>query len=193
MTADLRVDLDLTVRRGRYDARPPARLHARHELHGSTVQARATADGVVEDIRFGADHWPKELTRACRVRIPHDAPTPPDDDVALPWDLVVSAGAALAERRPDLYDALVARAEAPLREPLRRVHRAVGRLRAVGTIPARARTGWVSWLLFADGWHALTPYVDRGHGAPRPALRLEPRRPEDLARDVARWATGVFS
>jgi hypothetical protein len=187
MTADLCVDLDVTVRQGRSDTR----LHARHELRGATVRVRTTAGGDVEDIHVGTGRWRAELARACRVRIPDDAPTPPADGVVLPWDLVVGTGAALAAHRTDLYDELVGRADAVLHEPLRRVHRAAGRLRAVGTLPARARVGWVTWVLFADGWHALTPYVDGGPVAARPMLRVERRRPDDLARDVARWAAAM--
>ncbi len=187
MTTDLRVDLDLAVRRGRHDAR----LHARHELRGSTVRATATAGGEVEDVRFDVRLWRVELARTCRVAIPDGATAAPPDGLALPWDLVVGTGAALAERRPDLYDELVARADSALREPVRRLHRAVGRLRVVGTLPTRSRVGWVSWVLFADGWRALTPVVERGSAGPRPMLRLEARRPEDLARDVARWAAEV--
>jgi hypothetical protein len=187
MSTDLRVDLDLAVRRGPYDAR----LHARHELRGSTVHATATAGGEVEDIRFDVRLWRSELARACRVPIPDDAPAPPPDGLVLPWDLVVGTGATLGEHRPELYDELAARADSALRGPLRRLHAAVGRLRVVGTLPARTRIGWVTWVLHADGWRALTPYVDRGAAGSRAMLRLERRRPEDLAREVARWAAEV--
>jgi hypothetical protein len=189
MTTDLRVDLDLdlALRHGPY----AARLHARHELRGSTVHATATAGGEVEDRRFGVRLWRSELARACRVTIPDDAPAPPSDGPALPWDLVVGTGAALAARRPDLYDVLVAATDPAQREALRRLHRAVGRLRVVGTLPARTRIGWVTWVLHADGWRALTPYVERGAAGSRAMLRLERRRPEDLALEVARWVAEV--
>lgn len=184
---DLRVDLDVAVRRGWCEAR----LHARHELTGSTVRAVASAGRRVEDTRFGVRDWGAELARACRVPIPDDAGDPAPDGAALPWDLVVGTGAALAGQRRDVSDELVARADAGLHEPLRRLHRAVGRLRAVGTVPLSRRIGWVAWMLFADGWCALTPYVDPGPCGPRPMIRLEHRDPEDLVHEVARWAAEV--
>ena len=184
---DLRVDLDLAVRRGGCEAR----VHARHELAGSTVRAMASAGKTVEETRFDVGDWRAELARACRVPVPDDACGPAPDGVGLPWDLVVGTGAALIGQRHDVYDELVARADVGLHEPLRRLHRAVGRLRAVGTVPLRGRIGWVAWMLVADGWCALTPYVDPGPGGPRPMIRLEHREPEDLAREVARWAAEV--
>jgi hypothetical protein len=187
MTTDLRIDLDLALRHGPY----AARLHARHELRGSTVHATATAGGEVEDRRFDVRLWRSELARACRVTVPDDAPAPPADVPALPWDLVIGTGAALAARRPDLYDVLVAGADSAHREALRRLHRAVGRLRAVGTVPTGSRVGWVSWVLHADGWRALTPCIEHGASGSRPMVRLERRRPEDLAHDVARWSAVV--
>jgi hypothetical protein len=70
---------------------------------------------------------------------------------------------------------------------VRQWHRAtLGRLRVVGVLPSR-RVGRVSWLLVADGWRALTPYLAGGTAM----LRLERRRPEDLPVDVARWAAEV--
>lgn len=187
LRVDLRVDLDLVVRAGASELR----LHARHELCDSTVRLVATAGGKVSAARFGVDDWRAQLARSCRVRIPDDAPGPPADRVGLPWDLVVGTGAALAVQRRDLYDELVARADVGLHESLGRLHRSAGRLRAVGTVPLRTRIGWVAWVLFADGWHALTPYVDRGPGGPRRMIRLEHRSPEDLTREVVRWAAEV--
>ena len=74
------------------------------------------------------------------------------------------------------------------REPVRRLHAPLGRLRAVGIVPGRRRIGWVSWVLQADGWRALTPYVERGPDGARRMIRVEPRRPEDLAHEIGRWA-----
>lgn len=183
MSAGVRIDLDLVVRYGHDEAR----LHARHELRGADVHAVASAGGRTEDRRYAAEHWRAELTRACRVRIPADA-GPGPDPVALPWDLVVGTGLALAQHRTDLYDELVGRAAGTgVRESLRRLHAASGRLRAVGIAPGRARVGWVTWVLHGDGWRALTPYAAPGPTGPRPMLRLERRRPDDLVQEVARW------
>jgi hypothetical protein len=80
-------------------------------------------------------------------------------------------------------------------EQLRRLHHGVlARLRAVGSGSRRGRrrVGWTSWLLFGDGWRELTPYAARSPGGVRRAMvRVEPRRPADLAAQVARWAVEV--
>jgi hypothetical protein len=60
------------------------------------------------------------------------------------------------------------------------------------SLRGRRRLGWVSWLLYADGWRALTPYAGSGAGGIRRAMvRIEPRRPIDLGLDVARWVSTV--
>ncbi len=187
IAADLLVDLDLAVRRDRW----VDRFRARHILRGRTVTL-VTADGGVEVRTVDVRDWRSELARACRVTAPDDAPTPPRSDLELPWDLVVGTGAALATHRQDLYAELLARADDSVRDQLGRLHDAtVGRLRAVGTVPGRRRIGWVAWVLYADGWRALTPYPAAGLACSRPMVRLERRRPDDLAHDVACWAAGV--
>lgn len=197
--ADLLVDVDLVVRR----AGGEARMHARHALSGHTVHALATAGTPeVEVARLDVADWQAELARTCRVALPAGQPAPPASGLCLPWDLVVGTGAALD--RPDLYAVLVARAvgsvtaggrvldAAATRVQLSRLHRSVvGRLRATGTVPGRRRVGWVSWLLFADGWRSLTPCTAEGPDGRRARVLLERREPDDLARDVARWATEV--
>lgn len=196
-TVDLVVDLDLAVRPGPGETR----LHARHVLCGTTVHTRVTVGaGQVEVGRCDVSDWQALLARTCRVVVPEAPPGPPDV-LTLPWDLLVATGAAIAQHRPDAYDELVARAEglvtlsglplttAAAHEQLRRVHQVVvGRLRVVGTVPRRRRIGWLSWVLFGDGWRALTPYVAKTRQGLRPMVRLEPRSPEDLARAPARWA-----
>jgi hypothetical protein len=180
---DLLVTVDLAIRRGR----TTERLRAVHALRGGEVETAVTTADAATSSRIAAREWAGELERTCRVRVPAPAPAPPADGPDLPWDLVVGTGAALAEQRTDLFDALVGRADGRHQEQVRHVHRAtLGRLRAVGLLPSR-RVGRVSWLLVADGWRALTPYV--AHGTPM--VRLERRRPGDLAVDVARWAAEV--
>ena len=77
-----------------------------------------------------------------------------------------------------------------LRGQLVRLHTAgVGRL--VATVASRddggPRVGWVSWLLFADGWRSLTPVRRDG----RPTVRLAPATPLDLGAQVAALVTLV--
>jgi hypothetical protein len=93
-----------------------------------------------------------------------------------------------------VLDELVRRCEVPdpgeLRERLVRLHTAVaGRLLA--TVAAReggrARAGWVSWLLYADGWRELVPARVDG----RPVVRVEPVTPLDLGARVAALVTAV--
>jgi hypothetical protein len=200
----LLVDLDLVVRRA---SGTTARLHARHGLCDGVVTALSTAlTGEVEVARFDVEQWQQELARCVLVTPPERCPAPPARILELPWDLLVATGAALARHRPDVYDELVARAigcvradgqvldAAGSREQIRRVHHAaVGRLRMVGAdlaASARRRLGWVSWLMFADGWRALMPYAGQEvGGADRAMVRVEPRRPADLGIVVAGWVT----
>ena len=50
-----------------------------------------------------------------------------------------------------------------------------------------ARAGWVSWLLFADGWRALTPTRVAG----RPSVRVDAVEPSRLGAEVARLVSVV--
>ncbi|HEY3529763.1 MAG TPA: hypothetical protein VGK78_11485 [Nocardioides sp.] len=187
-TPDLVVDVDRVVGRGGTSAR----LRSRYALLAGTVNVVTVLDGRVEMRRVTPPDWRDDLDRVGRVpgcTEPPTTPAPPEREPALPWDLVVATGRALAEQRPDVYDELVARAEPSLGAPLRRLHdETVGRLRIVGILPGRRRIGWVSWVLRADGWRALTPYLERCGPAARPMVRVERRRPEDIAPEVARWA-----
>lgn len=186
---DLLVTVDLSVGR----EASATRLRTIHALHGATVHAVTTTGGEVEITAFSACDWPTELARVCRVAAPDvPAEAPPPDGESVPWELLVGTGAALSAHRADLYDAVGARAAPTVRARVRRLHEAtLGRLRAVGIVPSRHRVGWVAWVLHADGWRALAPYVEHGPAGPRAMVRLEGRRPEDLARVVARWASGV--
>ena len=100
----------------------------------------------------------------------------------MPLDVLLGTGEALRTNRPDVLDELVRRATphdpATVREQLVHLHTAVaGRLLAVvaATDTGAARAGWVSWLLFGDGWRSLTPvrrdgrpFVAVAGGAARP-------------------------
>lgn len=164
------------------------RTRERHVVAGRTVYVGVAGAGGHTTRRCALRDWPAELEKVCRPS--GGRPSAPSDthEPDLPWDLLVATGRALVEHRPDLYDELVARARPELRPVLHRLHQqTTGRLRVVGTLPARRRVGWVSWVLLPGGWRALTPYVARADGRPRAMVRLEPRAPEDLAREVARW------
>jgi hypothetical protein len=186
--ADLVVDLDLAVRRDG----SVARTRSRHVLQGRTVRVITTDEGGLRVRMLDVRAWRSELAQACRVRAPCPAVSAPDPGLELPWDLVVGTGRALRDRRADVYAELMARARPSVRDELALVHRGTtGRLRAVGAMPGRRRIGWVSWVLLADGWQALTPYVTDEPTGRRAMVRLEGRRPEDLAREVARWMSGA--
>jgi hypothetical protein len=190
----LRVDVDVVVRGDRGEER----RSTRHALCGTVVHAVDARR--LETRTFDVGEWQQELAATCRIAAPHSAPAPPALALEVPWDLVLGTGAALERHRPDLFAVLVARASgsvsaagqplglAAVHAQVQRLHRAVvGRLRCTGTVPSSRRIGWVSWLLYADGWRALTPYAGGVRGD-RPMVRLEPRSADDLAYDVARWA-----
>ena len=108
--------------------------------------------------------------------------------------MLLAAGEAVRSGRGDVLDELVRRADADdpaaLRGQLVRLHTAgVGRL--VATVASRdddgPRVGWVSWLLFADGWRSLTPVRRAG----RPTVHLAPATPRDLGAQVAALVTLV--
>jgi len=200
MTVRLLVDVEVAVRRGHGEER----LHARHALCGRVVHAVASAGSAgVSTSTFDVADWQHRLARTCRTAVVPSPCAPPAPDLEVPWDLVLGTGAALARHRPDLYDVLVARAasgvtaggrplgHAAVHAQMLRLHRAVvGRLRCTGTVPSSRRVGRVSWLRYDDGWRALTPSSEAANDAaagPRPMVRLEPRTPDDLAHDVARW------
>jgi hypothetical protein len=202
----VRVDLDLAVS----GASAPSRLHVGYALVGPRVAALLVAGGApVEGRVFDVAEWQAELERRLRVPMPAEAAPPPARVLELPWDLVVGTGEALAGQRYEVYDALVARDLGLLRadgaaldlpgahEQLRRLHHSVlARLQAVvsGRHHGRGRIGWTSWLLFADGWRELTPYAGLSpFGGRRAMVRVEPRRPADLAARVSRWAATVRS
>jgi hypothetical protein len=183
-TTDLVLVVDLALSRGS----ATTRVRTCHSWQGRRVEVLRVAGGETWRESIDVRKWGRELERICQVPVPDDVPPPPPDEPDLPWDLVVGTGAAFARHRADLAAELLARVDAPLRAQVDRLHRAtLGRLRVVGTVPSRRRVGRLSWVLFADGWRALTPYAGSGPDGPRAMLRLERRAPEDLARDVARW------
>lgn len=183
-TTDLVLVLDLALSRGS----ATTRVRTCHSCRDRRVDVLRVAGGDTTRRSIDVREWRSELGRVCRVPFPDDAPQPLPDEPDLPWDLVVGTGAARTHHRPDLEAELLARVDTPLRAQVERLHTAtLGRLRVVGMVPSRRRVGRLSWVLFADGWRALTPYAGSGPEGPCAMLRLERRAPEDLARDVARW------
>ncbi len=178
--------VDVTVRRGE---RHPGwvQVHSSQALRGDLVAAVTTAGARAEAALWPVDEWASRLSRIADVPVPVALP-PPDREVEVPLDVLLGAGEALRTHRPDVLDELVRRATpndpARLREQLVRLHTAVvGRLLAVvaAADTGEARAGWVSWLLFADGWRSLTPVRRDG----RPVVVLSPVRPGDLGAQVA--------
>ena len=178
--------VDVSVRRGE---RHPGwvQVHSSQALRGDLVAAVTTAGARAEAALWPVDEWAARLSRIADVPVPV-APPPPDREVEVPLDVLLGAGEALRTHRPDVLDELVRRATpddpATLREQLVRLHTAVvGRLLAVvaAADAGQARAGWVSWLLFGDGWRSLTPVRRDG----RPVVVLSPVRPVDLGAQVA--------
>jgi hypothetical protein len=189
---DVTCVVDVSVRR---DASSGGwfQVHSRQELRGGLVTAVTSAGSRAEAACWPVETWAARLARLADVPVP-TAPDPPEAEVEVPLDVLLGAGEALRTQRPDVLDELLRRAATTdptaLREQIVRLHTAVvGRLLAV--VAARdggtARAGWVSWLLFADGWRALTPV--RRHGGP--AVRLTRAGPLDLGRQVAAQAALV--
>jgi len=197
-TGDLLVTVDLAVR----SDRGLLHLRAQHGVRGDRVTAvTKVGRAAVEIDHLDLGCWSAELARTVTVEPSGAKGSAPAAGLVLPWELLVGTGAALARHRRDVYDALVARAGgsclaegrvlglAERHEQLRRLHTATGRMRATGAgVGARGRhLGLAGWVLLAGGWFALVPATDGG----RAMVRVEPRRPADLATEAARWLQAV--
>jgi hypothetical protein len=178
------VDVDLAV--------GSERLQAWHRFaRGRVTALTATGSGLRLD-RFPATAWQRELARLVTVPAPTAPVEPPPGELDLPLELLLGTGEALRLGRDDVVAELVRRQGTGL-DPvrLRRLHTAcLGRVRAVvsgvGASGAR-RVGWVSWVLFADGWRALTPYASGGTAM----VRVHRVEPPWLGVEVARLLTRV--
>jgi hypothetical protein len=162
------------------------------------VAAVSSAGGRVEVGWWAVAQWRSQLARAATVAVPSARTPPPSAGIEVPLDVLLGAGEALRTNRADVLEELAGRAVGAARDPvgtlgagevrreLERLHRGVvGRL--LTTVAARggqkrASVGWVSWLLFADGWRELTPVRVDG----RPSVRLDRVEPRDLGGRVAR-------
>jgi len=186
--------LDLDVVAGSVQAK------AWHRQSGDAVATLSTVDGIVFELAwFPNAHWPSELARVAVV--PEDVElgdSSVPDLVDLPYELVDAAIEAGARSRSDLLPVLAAQHahgvhgsdDRPLGESevvsvlTALSSEARGRLRAlVADVSSRTTTvvGVVSWVLLADGWHALVPHQSEG------ALRVTVRRVDagDLAPHLA--------
>lgn len=194
-TPAVAVDIDVVV--------DGVRARAWHRESDGAVATLATVDGVVFELAwFPAAHWAGELARA--ARLPSDQElhgTTLPDAVDLPFELLDAAAEAARSGRADLLPVLAARHAGSAVDadggPVGDVDLASmlsalvidtrGRLRALGAGVSGDRTrlvGVVSWVLLADGWHALRPH-HQSH--PADDHRVEVRRvePDDLAVDLA--------
>ncbi len=199
-TPTVAVDLDVTIE--------GTRARAWHREAGGAVATLATVDGVVFELAwFAAAAWAAELGRA--AMLPSDRSvrgTTLPDVIDVPFELLDAAGEAVRTGRSDLLPVLAARHSGSAVDPdgvplgdvaLASILSALvidarGRLRALGADVSGDETrlvGVVSWVLLADGWHALRPHrVGDDH-------RVEVRRVtvEDLAGDLAFVLAGVVS
>lgn len=195
LLATPRLALDVDVRVG------GTQVRAWHRQADGAVATLATADGVVFELAwFAVEHWGAELGRV--GRLPEEVELRRSDlppVVDLPFELLDAAGEAGRTHRPDLLPVLAQRyAGTVLTEdgaPLAATQvqgvlaaiagEARGRLRALSVAVAGEQpppaAGVVSWLLLADGWHAV-----RAHG-PGEALRIELKLvdPAELAACLA--------
>jgi hypothetical protein len=201
-TPRVAVDLDLNV--------TGAQLHAWHRHGRTAVATLATADGLVFELGwFATAQWPAELARvaALPAELPRQTSALPAV-LDLPYELLDASGEAVRSGRADVVPVLAGHhsgrvvadgvvlpdAQVPgLLGALQRESR--GRLRALVAdlpdagdgedAPSLDTVGVTSWLLLADGWHALRPHVDTADG--RQEGRVEVRRvePADLATSLA--------
>jgi hypothetical protein len=182
-----------------------AQVHSWQRWRAGQVTTLAGAGGQLELAWFDDDVWQVELARAVTVTRPRSQARPPERVLDLPHELLLGSGEALRLHREDVLGELVSRHTgsvyaddgevalglAATDEQVRLLNTSVlGRMRTVvsgvGDSGAR-KIGWVSWLLFGDGWRALTPYT-RDH---EPRVRIHPVEPLRLGVDVARLVTGV--
>lgn len=199
-TPTVAVDLDVTV--------DGMRARAWHREHDGAVATLATVDGVVFELAwFASSAWAAELGRAAMLPIDQSLRgTALPDLIDVPFELLDAAGEAVRSGRSDLLPVLAARHSgesvdadgAPLGDvSLASMLSALvidtrGRLRALGADVSGRETklvGVVSWVLLADGWHALRPHREGDHH------RVEVRRvgADDLAGDLAFVLSGAVA
>lgn len=207
----LAVELEMLVvlRRGK------VRVRSWHRNLDDWVVCLSTGDGNTFELSWlCADDWWLELGRAAHV----DTATlsastyadPLPDVIETPWDLLLATGEAVQRRRFELLDEMASHysgmtltggtvdtlqtAEDP---DVRRWHEQLesssrGRLHAAAmgrSERGRPGVGIVEWVLFHDGWRALTPFERDGWNM----VRIERKSPADLSRELAVRAAEVTS
>ena len=207
----LAVELEMLValRRGK------VRVRSWHRNLDDWVVCLSTGDGQTFELSWlSAGDWWLELGRAAYVdtsslgAAPDADPVP--DVVETPWDLLLATGEAVQRRRFELLDQMVSDysgltltgdslatlATASDRD-VRRWHEQLestsrGRLHAAvmgRSERGRPGAGIVEWVLFHDGWRALTPFRRDGWSM----VRIERKSPVDLPRELAVRAAEVTS
>lgn len=171
-----------------------------HRQAGDAVATLSTTDGIVFELAwFPTAAWSAELARVAVIPediAPRESLVP--DLVDLPYELADAAGEAVRGSRPDLLQVLAAQHSGQVTDAAGEAYSEAeagqalgamttetqGRLRVmvadVSTEPTTV-VGVLSWVLLADGWHALRPHHVEG------ALRVEVRRvvAADLAPELA--------
>lgn len=186
------VAMDVDVAAGGVQAK------AWHRQAGGAVATLATSDGIVFELAwFPTALWPAELGRI--AAIPEDLTLSASQVPALvnlPYELVDAASEATRSSRSDLLNVLAAQhsgaahaegsalSESDTTTVLAALStEAQGRLRAMvaQVSDTTAVVGVVSWVMLADGWHALRPREVDG------VLRVDVNRvePSDFAAELA--------
>jgi hypothetical protein len=207
----LAVELEMLVslRRGK------VRVRSWHRSLGDWVVCLSTADGEAFELSWlSTDDWWLELGRAAYVDARNLSAATLDgalpDVIETPWDLLLATGEAVQRSRFELLDPMVSdysgmtlagdatRAlETADDSDVRRWHEQLesasrGRLHAAvmgRSGRGRPGAGIVEWVLFHDGWRALTPFTRDGWNM----VRIEAKSAVDLPRELAVRAAEVTS
>jgi hypothetical protein len=207
----LAVELEMLValRRGK------VRVRSWHRNLDDWVVCLSTGDGMTFELSWlSADDWWLELGRAAYVDTAklsastYDEALP--DVIETPWDLLLATGEAVQRRRFELLDQMasdyagmtltggsLATLETADDSDVRRWHEQLesssrGRLHAAvmgRSERGRPGAGIIEWVLFHDGWRALTPFKRDGWNM----VRIERKSPVDLPRELAVRAAEVTS
>ncbi len=191
-TPELALEIDIATAGG-------GQVKAWHRMADGAVATLATVDGIVFELAwFGTDQWSGELARVAVV--PEDAKLSKSAvpaAVLMPFPLADSAGEALRSGRADLVQVLVGQrsghvttdgtghTDAAATTIVGALHNeAQGRLRVLAArIGSQGTTsvGVVSWVLLADGWHALLPHQE----GEEPFVEVRLVAADDLAAQLA--------
>ncbi|MGN0065841.1 MAG: hypothetical protein ACI379_16520 [Nocardioides sp.] len=209
--ADLAVEFDLLVQIGA----GRARVRSWHRAAGGRVVCVSTVDGLTTEVSWLAvEDWWKEIARVVVVPPAPDKERAVGTElprvVETPWELLLGTGEAVVSGRGELarqmvddHTGLVRGGDvvggtreaddqqaldwlATLAAPARARMHAVVLARGTHRPPGAAV---VEWVLHADRWRSLTPYVDDGWRM----VRVAEVDPVDLSGRVAALAAEVMS